>query len=118
MSTTWACVIFSRKFLQVASRERVTLTVSADLLYFRGHFPLVPLLPGVVQLTWAIELARLHLNVSGQFQSLAGIKFMHVIQPNSTVALLLNHQVERHSIHFEYRIEPHSCSVGTVRFAA
>jgi 3-hydroxymyristoyl/3-hydroxydecanoyl-(acyl carrier protein) dehydratase len=96
---------------------RLTLEVAQDLVYFQGHFPQVPLLPGVVQLTWAIELARTHLKLTGQFQSLASIKFMHVIQPGSRVDLLLDHDATRHSLQFEYRIEPHSCSAGTVRFA-
>lgn len=99
-------------------RAHLALDVASDLPYFQGHFPQVPLLPGVVQLTWAIELARAHLPVSGTFQSLASIKFMHVIQPGSKVDLLLEHHAERNSLHFEYRIEPHSCSAGTVRFAA
>jgi 3-hydroxymyristoyl/3-hydroxydecanoyl-(acyl carrier protein) dehydratase len=98
-------------------RARLALDVANDLQYFQGHFPQVPLLPGVVQLTWAIELARAHLPVTGTFQSLAGIKFMHVIQPGSKVDLLLEHHAERNSLQFEYRIEPRSCSMGTVRFS-
>jgi 3-hydroxymyristoyl/3-hydroxydecanoyl-(acyl carrier protein) dehydratase len=102
---------------RTAAGVRLNLEIAADLPYFRGHFPQVPLLPGVVQLTWAIKLARLHLNISGQFQSLAGIKFMRVIQPGSTVELLLAHQAERNTVEFEYCIESQSCSTGKVRFA-
>ena len=37
---------------------RVDLRVPADLACFPDHFPGFPLLPGVVQLDWALALAR------------------------------------------------------------
>ena len=35
--------------------ETFTLAIGADLIAFRGHFPGNPVLPGVVQVDWAIR---------------------------------------------------------------
>ena len=41
-----------------SSTMQLTLRVHRDLQWFEGHFPDVALLPGVVQTTWVVELAR------------------------------------------------------------
>jgi 3-hydroxymyristoyl/3-hydroxydecanoyl-(acyl carrier protein) dehydratase len=94
------------------------LTVPADLYYFRGHFPECPLLPGVVQVTWAIEFARQHLPCTGDFRSLSAVKFTRVIQPGSTVTLALEFDSATQRLDFEYRGSAGSCSVGTAHFNA
>ena len=44
-------------------RAAIALHVPRDLDYFAGHFPGAPVLPGVVQIQWALELARRYLGV-------------------------------------------------------
>lgn len=97
---------------------RLTLAVPATLEYFEGHFPDCPLLPGVVQIGWAIGLAREHLSIDGGFRSLAGVKFTRVIQPGATVELLLEFATADQALSFEYQLEGLSCSGGRVLFAA
>ena len=41
-------------------RAELDLVVPPDLLYCRGHFPNRAILPGVVQIDWAILLGRRH----------------------------------------------------------
>jgi 3-hydroxymyristoyl/3-hydroxydecanoyl-(acyl carrier protein) dehydratase len=94
-------------------------SVSAALRYFEGHFPDLPLLPGVVQIGWAVELARLHLaptQTLGEFHSLTGVKFMRVIQPGETVLLTLSMDADERELSFEYQSGGHSCSGGRVLF--
>jgi predicted LPLAT superfamily acyltransferase len=75
------------------------LHIRPDLLWFHGHFPGTPILPGVVQIHWAVDFARrylgLDLDTAREFQ----IKFKAVIQPDDAVVLTLDHgrrQAPRH----------------------
>jgi len=90
--------------------------VPADTDYFDGHFPGCPLLPGVVQVGWAIELARVHIPYSGRFRALANVKFKRVIQPDAAVTLRLAADRSRHEMSFEFGISGESCSSGRVLF--
>ena len=84
--------------------------------YFEGHFPDCPLLPGVVQVGWAIELARLHIPLTGRFRSLVAVKFMRVIQPNAAITLRLASDATLRELSFEYRLGDEPCSGGRVLF--
>ena len=100
---------------------RLRFSLRADLEYFAGHFPEVPMLPGVVQIGWAVELARLHLadtapGVMERFRSLATVKFMRVIQPGASVSLSLAVDRERRELEFEFREGDIACSSGCVQF--
>jgi len=97
---------------------RIDLSVPAGLHYLEGHFPACPLLPGVVQLTWAIELAKQHLPIAGQFHGVSALKFMRVIQPGEPVSLLLNFDTAKRQLTFEYRSAGGVCASGAVSFAA
>lgn len=84
--------------------------------YFEGHFPGCPILPGVVQVGWAIEFARRHIPFSARFRSLAAVKFMRVIQPNAAVTLRLAADASLRELSFEYRLPDGPCSSGRVLF--
>lgn len=90
--------------------------VPATLGYFEGHFANCPVLPGVVQVGWAIEFARRHLPFSARFRSLAAVKFKRVIQPNAAVALRLAADAGRRELSFEYRCDGVGCSSGRILF--
>lgn len=97
---------------------RLHLEVPTDLTYFEGHFPEVPLLPGVVQVAWAIELGQRLLGVSGNFRGLNAVKFMRVIQPACTVVLSLEYQREKRQLDFVYELDGRPCSSGSALFDA
>jgi acyl-coenzyme A synthetase/AMP-(fatty) acid ligase len=65
------------------------LFLPESLRWFKGHFPGHPLLPGVVQLHWAMRAAREHLHVRGVFQGLRALKFMRPIRPGKMLTLTL-----------------------------
>jgi 3-hydroxymyristoyl/3-hydroxydecanoyl-(acyl carrier protein) dehydratase len=96
---------------------RIELVVPPTHLFFQGHFPEAPLLPGVVQLTWAVALARHHLPILGEFVGVNALKFMRVIQPNQLVILTLQFDAALCKLHFEYQGDDGLCASGTVRFA-
>jgi acyl-CoA synthetase (AMP-forming)/AMP-acid ligase II/3-hydroxymyristoyl/3-hydroxydecanoyl-(acyl carrier protein) dehydratase len=73
-----------------------------DLYYFDGHFAGTPILPGVVQVDWAIAIARRQFDLGGKFRSIAALKFQHVIRPGATITLELTHEPQKQSVQFRY----------------
>lgn len=95
---------------------RLQLKVPVDLAYFEGHFRDCPLLPGVVQISWAIELGRQHLAFAGTFRELSAVKFTRVIMPGSTVTLALEYSNDKRQLDFAYELDGRICSNGTAVF--
>lgn len=72
-------------------RTSIKMAISADLDVFKGHFIGMPVVPGVAQIYWALELANLYLRPLSPL-SVAGmeaIKFQQVITPDCEVLLEL-----------------------------
>ena len=65
------------------------LSFPKDYLYFKGHFPDFPLLPGMIQIHLAIKFAQNCLKVNGKFSELRAIKFSQPILPDETPILFL-----------------------------
>jgi len=98
------------------SGVQLELSVPAGLYYLQGHFRDCPLLPGVVQLTWAINFAKQYLPIVGEFRGVSALKFMRVIQPDEPVALRLNFDAGKYQLTFEYRNAGGVCASGAVSF--
>ena len=90
--------------------------VPYDLAIFDGHFPTMPILPGVVQVDWAVELARTHLQVGGRFRGITATKFRRLVQPGMSLALTLEHRPETGELRFEYLLAEALVSIGRVLF--
>jgi len=75
--------------------------VPNDLSYFAGHFPDQAVLPGVVQVHWAGELAKMLFGAHG-FSELKGVKFNGMILPDQSVGLALSFRADRATLRFEY----------------
>ena len=103
---------------RLARGVRLQLTIPVDLAYFVGHFPELPLLPGVIQVKWAIELGRELLQLSGTFRALSAVKFMRVIQPGEAITLTLEHSADMRQLDFEYVLGERQCSSGSALFDA
>ncbi|NVD71135.1 AMP-binding protein [Duganella sp. BJB1802] len=95
---------------------RVLLEVSApaDLLYFDGHFDVAPILPGVVQVDWAIHYGRRYFSLPLQFKGINALKFQQVIQPETPVRLELLHDVAKGCLQFRYLSEAGQHASGRV----
>lgn len=97
---------------------RLALRIPKDLSYFRGHFAEIPLLPGVVQVDWAILLARQQFDIPAHFKRLSALKFMRVLSPGSEPELVLNWRASNHELEFRYEAGESLFSSGRVLFAA
>lgn len=101
---------------QASNKVCIELQVPRELSWFEGHFPGCPLLPGVIQTTWAVRLAQAHLPVPARFRSLSGVKFMRFILPGAQVVLSLEFDAARNELEFEYREGGAVSASGTIGF--
>jgi acyl-coenzyme A synthetase/AMP-(fatty) acid ligase/3-hydroxymyristoyl/3-hydroxydecanoyl-(acyl carrier protein) dehydratase len=103
---------------QDASRVRFELTAPADLYYFEGHFPGVQILPGVVQIDWAIAIGRQYFDLPPRFLSIHALKFQRVITPDSPVELELLHDAVKNTLNFRYLSAAGAHAGGRLFFGA
>lgn len=95
------------------------LGVPVDLAHFSGHFPQTPVLPGVVQIDWAISLARqLIENLPPRFQGMEVLKFQQLARPGDRLQLTLRFDAQRRKLHFCYRNGDAPCSSGRILLGA
>ena len=95
---------------------KLVLRVPESLHYFDGHFDEAEILPGVVQVDWAVKLAKLRFPIVGEFKGLEVIKFQQVIVPESLVELELRFDQSANKLYFGYRLQGKSVSSGRVVF--
>ncbi len=72
-----------------AHDAELVISVPGNSPFFTGHFPEFKLLPGVVQISWAENLARRLFGLEGCLKEIKKLKFMRPIAPESTVVLRL-----------------------------
>ncbi|MCU1740195.1 MULTISPECIES: AMP-binding protein [unclassified Pseudomonas] len=90
------------------------LAVPPDLAYFSGHFPVTPVLPGVVQVDWALELGRQRLELPEKFAGMEVLKFQQLVRPGDQLELSLRFDRERSKLHFAFRNTNAACSSGRI----
>ncbi|WP_233841451.1 acyl-CoA synthetase [Dyella sp. 2HG41-7] len=94
------------------------LRVPKDLVYFGGHFPKAPVLPGVVQIAWALAFASQRFGTPLRCTSMEALKFQRLLRPDDRVDLTLRHDVDRHKVHFAYRYGDIAYSSGRLAWSA
>jgi 3-hydroxymyristoyl/3-hydroxydecanoyl-(acyl carrier protein) dehydratase len=68
------------------------LRVPADLACWPGHFPGQPILPGVLQLDWAIRLLVRWRGGEAWPRRVEGLKFKQVVRPGEVLTLTLEQE--------------------------
>ncbi|MES0301704.1 ApeI family dehydratase [Citrobacter sedlakii] len=95
------------------------LHLDPSLFWFRGHFAVQPLLPGVAQMDWVMHYATTLLAPGWRFHSIQNVKFQAPLLPDSTVTLTLNWQEARQILAFSYQRHDgearHTASSGKIR---
>ena len=99
-----------------SSAESVELILQIDstLEAFAGHFDSIGIIPGVVQIQWAIEFARLYVNekITADITEIKKLKFQQVIQADKQVKLTL--EVKDGSLTFTFKSANHKHSSGKI----
>ncbi len=90
------------------------LALPPTLFWFQGHFPDHPLLPGVVQLHWAITYAQRHLGLRA-IASQVQVKFSRPIRPWDRLTLTLT--PDGHRLSYSYRRVAEVCASGSLELA-
>jgi 3-hydroxymyristoyl/3-hydroxydecanoyl-(acyl carrier protein) dehydratase len=92
----------------------IELVVPDDLHFVRGHFPGAPIVPGVVQIKWAISLARRYLAIGDGFTAMENVKFQRVMTPRSRVTLTLEYAAAARKLRFSFAAAEARYSSGRV----
>ena len=87
--------------------------VPPDLYCFNGHFPAMPILPGVVQIDWVVRLANRYLSLGLEAACAIQVKFRRIIGQSQLVTLCLR-VLPAQRLAFEYRIDGETASSGSV----
>ena len=93
----------------------VRLNISPDLHWFRGHFPDQAVLPGVIQLHWAVLIAQACFGFSSVPAEIKRLKFKKIVTPPAELELT----VSRHgpaAVQFEFSSSDAKNSEGRLFF--
>ncbi|WP_137818672.1 acyl-CoA synthetase family protein [Pseudomonas sp. 2FG] len=93
---------------------QLELEVPLDLAHFTGHFPQTPVLPGVVQIDWALSLARQLMCLPPRFVGMEVLKFQQLARPGDRLHLSLRFDALRSKLYFSYRHGAANCSSGRI----
>lgn len=92
----------------------IGLRLPAGAAAFAGHFPGYPILPGVLQIDWALRLANDHLGLIQPAARDFQIKFRQAILPGADVSLRLVLDRARRRLDLEYRVGEEIASTGRI----
>ena len=95
----------------------LTLHIGAEVAHFSGHFPQMPILPGIVQLDWALRYARQYLGLNGRFVAVENLKFLGLVLPDTTLQLSLRWQENEGRLEFAFFDTQRKYASGRVLFA-
>lgn len=94
---------------------RLELALPPDLDWFRGHFPGCAILPGVVQLDWAVRLGSEYLGTRREVARILELKFKRIVRPGARLTLWLEPAAE--GLSFRYEGAGEICSSGRIACA-
>lgn len=100
-----------------AQAAQLQLPLEADLIAFDGHFPQAKILPGVVQLDWAIHYGREVFAMPPRFVRMDALKFQHVARPGDLLQLTLGWDADKSVMSFRYVSDHGVHASGRVVFA-
>jgi acyl-coenzyme A synthetase/AMP-(fatty) acid ligase len=91
----------------------VRLQVPAELPYFEGHFPGLPILPGMALLSWAELFASWFLGAAEVYAGVDNLKFTAAVYPGERLELALSCTAEG-SVRFRYETNGQPKATGVL----
>lgn len=86
--------------------------VPLDLHHLKGHFVNFPLVPGVVELQWAIDQIPQLLKQNFDIERIDALKFQQFVRPNDELTLTLTWDEQKSRIKFQIESSLGSCASG------
>ena len=99
------------------SEAAFSLALDSDLTAFQGHFPGNPVLPGVVQVDWAVRFGTEAFGDLGRFRAIEHLKFQDLIRPGEALELHLGFDPGLGRLRFRYLAGAAKKSSGVILFA-
>lgn len=90
------------------------LRVPPGLEHFEGHFPGFPILPGIVQLDWAVRFGRLHFPGLDESRGVDNFKCQALVFPDAELTLELRR--DDAALHFRFFDAQRTYSSGKILF--
>lgn len=103
---------------RIVTQDGDKLSLAFDLAsehpVFLGHFPSVPVLPGVAQIDWAMAFAERHAGLGQHAARAFQVKFSRIVAPPTQLELELRIDRTRARLHFVYRNAGRIASSGSI----
>jgi acyl-coenzyme A synthetase/AMP-(fatty) acid ligase len=93
-------------------------TVPEDLAFLEGHFEGFPVVPGVVQLGWALEAAEAALGAPPEAAAIESLKFKEALLPGQRFRLEVEWSAARDVLRFRLAAGERVFATGRVRLRA
>jgi 3-hydroxymyristoyl/3-hydroxydecanoyl-(acyl carrier protein) dehydratase len=107
----------SSRLLETSAQHAILeVNCPSNLLYFDGHFPGQPILPGVVQLDWVIRFGRECFELPSEFCAVHALKFRRVIPPDMPFILALDYRPTKATLDFKILSDLGTHASGRVLF--
>lgn len=94
----------------------LTLRIPPNLTYFNGHFEQIPIVPGVVQIQWAVHFAKAYLGLHKVFSHMEAVKFKELLLAGQPLQLSLRYHPMAGKLAFRYHSETAEYSSGRIYF--
>lgn len=99
------------------NKVEMGLKIPKELAYFEGHFPELPVVPGVVQLHWAVEFAKEFFKLPGFVSEGNQIKFTNLMRPLDEPCLVLEHFPEKRRVMYSYKTHDKTYASGRFTYS-
>ena len=92
------------------------MEIPSDLDFFDGHFPRVPILPGMAIVFWVEYYARLLFQITGTFLLLRQLKFKKIIRPGQKIICSLVFEPKDSTVAFSFLSKHDAVTSGKIAF--
>jgi acyl-CoA synthetase (AMP-forming)/AMP-acid ligase II len=92
----------------------IAFALVPELIWFEGHFPGEPVLPGIAQVHLAVQWAERLWEWAPEGANLSRLKFRHVVRPGDQVRLTLQRNCTKKTLSFSYQLKQIIASEGMI----